>query len=101
MREATFRAHDAPGSTSNSAWHFGAMMLLCRRMLACRPPLKVRHRIWEKIGGHLHGESDQFLRGEDLCKAWGRHIRSVLYVGGWRYPGYTRWLLKFPQGTRE
>lgn len=96
LDSTTFRVYDTPGSASKSSNYFDAMMHLYRRMIDSQPPLRIRYRIWERVSGQLHVESDRFLQNGEMRKAWGRHIQSVLYAGGWKYLSYTRRLLRNP-----
>ncbi|MCL2524012.1 MAG: glycosyltransferase [Betaproteobacteria bacterium] len=93
LDQPTFRIYDTPNSASKLTAYSEAFHTLYRRMLEKKPPKFIISIIRQRIGEDLHCRADSLRQQGKMTAAWGAHLRSLLYPGGWRYLPFFRHLV--------
>jgi len=89
----TYCVNDTSVSLSKSAGYIIASESIIRMMLASDKSQKIRKTLNSKLSSVLHTMADFYRHNNNLTSAWYYHIKSLFFIGGYRYLAYTRKLL--------
>lgn len=90
----TFRVNaDTPSSLSKSAEYRQSYISLYRKMLALRPPYRIRRALRKRILQAYHDASSQALGRGRTLDAFRDHLRSLAGLHGLRFLPYSRHIL--------
>ena len=87
---------DAPEPLSMSKYYLEGAPDGIGRMMALKPPARIKRRLARKYVSTLHSLSDWERTDGNHHAAWRYHLRSLLSPYGMKYLSYTRHLVRFP-----
>jgi glycosyltransferase involved in cell wall biosynthesis len=93
----TFRKHaETVGAMSKTTVYLEGMLATLIRFLDFDLPPEVRKLVRRKVGAALHTRSDLARAAGRRREAWGYHLQSLAFPGGWRYFAYSRKVVPWP-----
>ena len=98
--EPTYRWNrDAPEQLSRTKHYMEGAPDGIRRMMALKPPARIKRMLMQKYAASLHSLADWERTDGNYRAAWRYHVKSLLSPYGARYLAYSRHLVRLPRGA--